>query len=124
MATSAARTSTAADPRVVGAVGAGIVEVGGDASPGVRRSTMHDFWIHLLSVFMGFFAIMNPIANTPVFLGLTASDSPAVRHKVALNAILLTFFIVLFFSVFGNRIFHMFGITLPAFRLTGGAWSR
>lgn len=24
---------------------------------------------HVLSVFMGFFAIMNPIANTPVFLG-------------------------------------------------------
>ncbi len=23
-----------------------------------------------LSVFMGFFAIMNPIANTPVFMGL------------------------------------------------------
>jgi multiple antibiotic resistance protein len=35
---------------------------------------------HALSVFMGFFAIMNPIANTPIFLGLTADDSPAVRR--------------------------------------------
>ncbi|MBW2395818.1 MAG: MarC family protein [Deltaproteobacteria bacterium] len=81
---------------------------------------MHDLLGHMLSVFMGFFAIMNPIANTPVFLGLTASDSPALRRKVALNAISLTFLIVLFFSVFGNWIFHLFGITLPAFRLTGG----
>jgi multiple antibiotic resistance protein len=81
---------------------------------------MNDLWSHALSVFMGFFAIMNPLANTPVFLGLTASDSPAVRRKVALKGMLLTFLIVVFFGVCGNRIFQLFGITLPAFKLTGG----
>ena len=33
---------------------------------------------NVLSVFMGFFAIMNPIANTPIFLGLTADEEAAI----------------------------------------------
>ena len=37
---------------------------------------MSDVISHVLSVPMGSFAIMNPIANVPIFLGLTADDSP------------------------------------------------
>jgi len=75
---------------------------------------------HVLSVFMGFFAIMNPIANTPVFLGLTANDTPAVRKRVAAKALLTTFVIIVVFCLLGKLIFDLFGITLPAFRITGG----
>ena len=32
---------------------------------------MNELVLYTGTVFMGFFAIMNPIANTPVFLGLT-----------------------------------------------------
>jgi len=73
-----------------------------------------------LAVFMGFFAIMNPIANTPIFLGLTAGDASAVRRKVAFRALLVSFLIVVVFSAAGKLIFEAFGITLPAFRITGG----
>jgi multiple antibiotic resistance protein len=75
---------------------------------------------HVLAVFMGFFAIMNPIANTPVFLGLTADDTPAVRKRVAGKALLTTFVIIVVFCLLGKLIFDLFGITLPAFRITGG----
>lgn len=75
---------------------------------------------HLLSVFMGFFAIMNPVANTPVFLGLTAEDSPAVRRSIAFKALLTAFVIIVVFCLLGKVIFALFGITLPAFRITGG----
>lgn len=75
---------------------------------------------HALSVFMGFFAIMNPIANTPVFLGLTASDDAATRRKVAFQAVLAAFLIITVFCLLGSVIFKLFGITLPAFRITGG----
>jgi multiple antibiotic resistance protein len=75
---------------------------------------------HALSVFMGFFAIMNPIANTPVFLSLTADDSPAVRRRVAAKALLTTFVLIVVFCLLGKMIFSLFGITLPAFRITGG----
>lgn len=75
---------------------------------------------HTLAVFMGFFAIMNPIANTPVFLGLTASDTPQQRTRVAIKALVTTFVIIAVFSLLGKGIFHLFGITLPAFRIMGG----
>ncbi|MCP5458303.1 MAG: MarC family protein [Gammaproteobacteria bacterium] len=81
---------------------------------------MHDTIGHALSVFMGFFAIMNPIANTPIFLGLTAGDSPDVRKRVALKAVMTAFLIIVVFCLLGKLIFELFGITLPAFRITGG----
>ena len=81
---------------------------------------MDAFIGHALSVFMGFFAIMNPIANTPVFLGLTAEDDPVVRRKIAAKALILSFVIIVVFSAAGKLIFELFGITLPAFRIMGG----
>jgi multiple antibiotic resistance protein len=81
---------------------------------------MDDLFGHTVSVFLGFFAIMNPIANAPVFLGLTAGDDKAVTRQVARNAILVTFVLIVIFCVLGKLIFELFGITLPAFRITGG----
>ncbi len=81
---------------------------------------MDGFGAHALSVFMGFFAIMNPIANTPVFLGLTAEDSPEVKRRIALKALMLSFAIIVLFSVAGKTIFQLFGISLSAFRIMGG----
>ena len=75
---------------------------------------------HALSVFMGFFAIMNPIANTPVFLGLTAGDSPDIKKQVAAKSLLLAFALIVTFALLGKLIFSLFGITLPAFRIMGG----
>ena len=75
---------------------------------------------YALSAFFGFFAIMNPIANTPIFLGLTANDTPEARKRVARKALLLAFGLVVTFSLLGKLIFSLFGITLPAFQITGG----
>jgi multiple antibiotic resistance protein len=74
----------------------------------------------ILTVFMGFFAIMNPLANTPVFLGLTAGDSTAIRRRIALKALITTFVLIVVFILLGKMIFSLFGITLPAFQITGG----
>ena len=52
-----------------------------------------------LSVFTGFFAIMNPIAKT---------------------SCITAFLIVLFFVILGKYLFELFGITIPAFKITGG----
>jgi len=75
---------------------------------------------HSITVFMAFFAIMNPIANTPIFIGLTQSDDAAARRRIASRSLLLAFLIVLVACLAGNMIFKLFGITLPAFRITGG----
>jgi multiple antibiotic resistance protein len=81
---------------------------------------MKAFIIHAVSVFMAFFAIRNPIANAPIFVGLTATDPPEVRKKVAMQALLLSFFLIVVFVVAGRVIFTVFGISLPAFQIMGG----
>jgi multiple antibiotic resistance protein len=81
---------------------------------------MESLFGHALTVFMGFFAIMNPIANTPVFLGLTAEDDAGTRRKVAARALVVSAIIIVVFCAAGKLIFELFGITLPAFRITGG----
>lgn len=75
---------------------------------------------HALTIFMGFFAIMNPVANTPIFLGLTSTDPEPIRRRVARRALVIAFLAVTVFCLGGSFIFQMFGITLPAFRITGG----
>ena len=63
---------------------------------------------------------MNPIANTAIFLAMTDGLSRIEQRKIAIRSTLLAFGIVVLFSVLGKVIFSMFGITLPAFRITGG----
>ena len=41
---------------------------------------------HFLTVVAGFMAIMNPLANTPIFLGLTEDATPEGRRKIARQA--------------------------------------
>lgn len=81
---------------------------------------MTPFYSHILSVFLGFFAIMNPIANTAVFVGLTANMNATQQRRVAIRSLLIAFIIILMFSILGRAIFDLFGITLPALRITGG----
>ncbi|NII12189.1 MarC family protein [Oleiagrimonas sp. C23AA] len=77
-------------------------------------------WMDAATVFMGFFAIMNPIANVPIFLGLTDGDDAATTRAVALRALLIAFVIVAVFALAGKLIFELFGLSLPALRITGG----
>ena len=81
---------------------------------------MNDLYTQAMTVFLGFFAIMNPIANTAVFAGLVGDKTKSEQVKVATKALIVTFCVILCFSVLGKAIFHMFGITLSALRITGG----
>lgn len=81
---------------------------------------MDSLFQHTLTIFMAFFAIMNPIANTAAFTGLTANLSAVEKQAVALKAIIITFILISLFALLGQKIFNLFGITLPALRITGG----
>ncbi len=81
---------------------------------------MDDPASHFTTVFMAFFAIMNPIANAPLFMGLTEGLDLGARRRIALRSVALAFVVVALFATFGRQIFILFGITLPAFRIAGG----
>jgi multiple antibiotic resistance protein len=82
--------------------------------------TIHDFWLHSITVFMGFFAMLNPVGNLPVFLGMVQEFDAETQKKVAFRATLAAFIIITIFCIFGHIIFRLFGITLPAFQIAGG----
>jgi len=71
-------------------------------------------------VFMGFFAIMNPFGNIPIFLGLVEDLDEPIRRQIARKSTITACVIVFLFALGGNLIFRLFGITLPAFRIAGG----
>ena len=81
---------------------------------------MENLFTYTLTVFMGFFAIMNPIANTPIFLGLVDGEDSKSKKKIARTALIAAFLIVVSFIITGKYIFELFGITIPAFKITGG----
>lgn len=81
---------------------------------------MEELWLFTISVFASLFAIINPIANVPVFIGLTQHADVKARRNVAKNSTLTAFVIVTVFTVVGKYIFDFFGITVPAFKITGG----
>ena len=81
---------------------------------------MENILVHSATVFMGFFAIMNPISNVPIFLSLTSDDDQQTTKAVAFRSLMLAFVIIAVFSVAGKAILTLFGITLPAFRMVGG----
>lgn len=81
---------------------------------------MNDLYTQLIATFLGFFAIMNPIANTAAFAGLAGENDKTEQAKIAAKALTITFFVILAFSCLGKVIFHLFGLTLPALRITGG----
>ena len=81
---------------------------------------MESYFQVVIGMFLGYFALMNPFANTAVFLGVTGQNTAEERKKIAFKALFITFCVVVVFAATGKIIFHLFDITLPALRLTGG----
>ncbi|CAM3374468.1 MarC family protein [Zobellia roscoffensis] len=73
-----------------------------------------------ITVFTGFFAIMNPLSNMPVFLSLVEGADRQTQRNIGKRATFTAFIIVTIFLVLGKFIFLLFGITIPAFKITGG----
>ncbi len=81
---------------------------------------MENLGVLALSVFTSLFAIVNPVVNIPIFLELTSVADKATKKRVAKMSTLTAFIIVLAFVFLGKSIFDFLGITIPAFRITGG----
>ena len=78
-----------------------------------------DFKFAIVALSAVFFVI-DPLANVPIFLSITASFSPAQRKRVAARAAFATWLVLCVFAVAGGLIFKAFGISLGAFKIAGG----
>ncbi|RKQ88664.1 MarC family protein [Brockia lithotrophica] len=73
-----------------------------------------------IKVFLALFAVMNPFPNVTLFLALTENLDNAARKAVARRAVVAAALLGLPFVVFGAGILAVLGISLDAFRVTGG----
>lgn len=78
---------------------------------------MFSFIIH---IFVSLFAVSNPIGNVPVFITLTKGCTAKERTAIAHKAVILSFFILTAFLIFGQLIFKLFDINIHALRVAGG----
>lgn len=66
------------------------------------------------------FFLVDPFAAIPSFLAITDRADPARRKRMARKGAITCFVVLVSFAIAGQLIFHMFGITLPAFEIAGG----
>ncbi|HBS86016.1 MAG: hypothetical protein A2W91_08335 [Bacteroidetes bacterium GWF2_38_335] len=81
---------------------------------------MQDLWSYVFTVFMAFFAIMNPIINIPIFVKLTEGVNEKKKKAISKTSVIVAFVIVVAFILIGQYIFQVFGLTIPAFKVFGG----
>lgn len=74
----------------------------------------------LITSFVTLFVIVDPIGLTPLFAAMTQDMKIKVRRQIATRAIIVAFFILVAFALFGDAILSFAGISMPAFRIAGG----
>ena len=66
------------------------------------------------------FFVIDPLANTPIFLTITSGDSEAQRKRTAARASIAAWTTLSFFALAGGVVFKALGISLGAFKIAGG----
>jgi len=70
--------------------------------------------------FVGLLAIVDPLGAIPVFLILTARQSPKVKRATIRLTVLSVFSVLLVSMLLGEIILNVLGISINAFRCAGG----
>jgi multiple antibiotic resistance protein len=77
---------------------------------------MIDFYI---TAFVTIFLVIDPPGLLPLFISLTQGHESA-RRGIALRACLIAIFILAAFGFIGENLLDFIGISMPAFRISGG----
>jgi len=81
---------------------------------------MGDIAQFALVTFASVLFIVDPIAVVPTYLVITEGQTTKQRQVTARRAAIAAAIILIVFAAAGSRIFTLFGITMPAFRIAGG----
>ena len=74
----------------------------------------------LKTAFATLLVTFDPPGLAPIFLGLTLGLSPEGKRQVAVRGSLIAFAILAVFALLGRPALDALGISIPAFRLSGG----
>lgn len=67
-----------------------------------------------------FFTLANPLGTMPVFLSMTQGMQQTHRKRILRRATLISFLILVAFTVGGQVLFSLFGISANGFRIAAG----
>jgi multiple antibiotic resistance protein len=73
-----------------------------------------------LTALVTLFVIVDPIALVPLFIALTRGMDQAHRRTLALRACVIAAVLLALFGIVGNKLLTVIGISMPAFRISGG----
>ena len=73
-----------------------------------------------VSAFVTFLVVIDPPGCAPIFAGLTREATAAHRRSMAIRSVLIASGILLFFALLGEDLLSALGVSLSAFRISGG----
>lgn len=74
----------------------------------------------ILTTILFLFAVIDPIGTVPVYLEATKQFDKVHKRKIAIQASVVAFLILLFFIIIGQLILEGMNISLSAFQISGG----
>ncbi|WP_127903325.1 MarC family protein [Solirhodobacter olei] len=74
----------------------------------------------LVTAFVTLFVVIEPIGITPMFIALTRGMSTRQRRTIGLRACVTAVGILTAFGLLGQSLLNFVGISIPAFRISGG----
>ena len=78
------------------------------------------FFFDLMKMVIALFIVVDPLGNVPIFMSLTENMDKSQRRKTFRLAIITGLILLTFFSLVGQNILTLFGITLDSFMIAGG----
>ena len=73
-----------------------------------------------ITTFVAMLVIVDPLGMAAIFSGLTIDKSPQETRWIALRAMIMAAFVLLFFGLFGGVILSFLGIEQKSFKIAGG----
>lgn len=73
-----------------------------------------------ISALVSLFVIIDPLGTSVIFSALTKGDDKATMRKIATKAVLIAIVVLIVFCLIGQQLLHHMGISMAAFRITGG----
>lgn len=79
-----------------------------------------DFISDIVRAIIALFIVVDPLGNIPIFIGLTEKIEPSQRKRIYNIAVLVGFVLLLVFSILGQEILNLFGLSIYSFEIAGG----
>ena len=80
----------------------------------------NDYFLYFVYVFTTVFVIVNPVEATMIFVTLTTGMNPQEKSHIYRRTTLVAFSIAILFSLAGDAVLRLFGITVDSLRVAGG----